>query len=121
MDDEQIFWANVQMDDDDRCWEWQGPLDSDGYGSHYGSGPTRRAHRLAYLYVHPGWDANPSELVLHSCDNRKCCNPNHLRTGSPRDNAEDHRTRGRFPTASQLGILRLARRVENERKVSGGG
>jgi RNA binding exosome subunit len=32
----------------------------------------------------------PEELlVLHSCNNKKCVNPNHLRLGTSQDNADD--------------------------------
>jgi len=35
-------------------------------------------------------------MILHSCDNRKCCNPNHLRAGTGKDNYRDALERNRL-------------------------
>lgn len=49
-----------------------------------------RAHRVVV-------GAAPGEVVLHSCDNPWCCNPEHLTTGSQRENMLDMNTKGRRP------------------------
>lgn len=63
------------------CWEWQGYLDSNGYG-HFGK---NFAHRLYYeLFTD---EAIPAGMhVDHLCRNRKCVNPEHLEPVSPREN-----------------------------------
>lgn len=73
------------------CHEWQGAKTPKGYGV-VGIGP--KAYRST-CYVHrlSVWRATgidpASSLVLHSCDNPACCNPEHLSIGSAKDNSCD--------------------------------
>ena len=74
------------------CEEWQGTLDAGGYGVVYDPeyGNMRKAHRLAYIEAHGlTLDDIKGQMVLHSCDNRRCVNVEHLRLGSARDNWYD--------------------------------
>lgn len=74
----------------DGCWEWAGATNSSGYGS-YGM---RLAHRVAFeLYKSQIPDG---ASVCHTCDNRKCVNPDHLWLGSRKDNMRDCIQKGRF-------------------------
>lgn len=58
------------------CWEWQGRRTRDGYGSIKYDGSMRGAHRVAWIT----WRGDPGDMqVDHTCRNRSCCNPNHLR------------------------------------------
>lgn len=65
------------------CWVWQGAKDRNGYGQlrfNYGH---FKAHRFAYtLLVGP----IPADIdVHHICENKACCNPDHLMLVSKRD------------------------------------
>src|SRR5574343_498304 len=42
-------------------------------------------------------------MVLHSCDNPTCINPNHLRIGTAKDNAQDREKRGRHGSTDGAG------------------
>lgn len=72
------------------CWEWQGPRNTEGYGTikHY------RAHRVSWMLANA--ELIPEEMhVRHSCDNPPCVNPLHLSLGTHQDNMNDRRDRGR--------------------------
>lgn len=90
---EEGFRARVRRGDQDECWEWDGPRDSDGYGKTTKNGKSVKAHRVAWELTNG--PIVPGLLVLHSCDNPPCCNPAHLWIGTHRDNQRDRRSKGR--------------------------
>lgn len=55
------------------------------------------AHRVAY-YLHAGVDPL-ARLVLHTCDNPPCCNPEHLFLGDDGLNATDRDGKNRSGSA----------------------
>ena len=60
-----------------QCWNWIGKPDQ-GYGRIYYRGHREKAHRFFYaLFIKPiPKGINPQ--LHHSCNNGKCCNPDHL-------------------------------------------
>ena len=78
------------------CIEWTGPRHTrKGYGM-VTSSHGRYAHRVAWKLAHGR--IRRGMHVLHSCDNRLCVNPTHLRLGTNTDNVRDKVTRGRAPS-----------------------
>lgn len=101
------FWSRVNKAVNG-CWEWTGSTNTGGYGNTRWGRKTALTHRLAYsLSCGPIPDG---ACILHSCDNRTCCNPSHLRIGTHRDNMADMRIRGRrrgIGTGASNGRARL--------------
>lgn len=78
------------------CHIWKGATKPNGYGNFWDGERFWIAHR---------WSANarPGEVVLHTCDNPSCVNPDHLRVGTQQDNIRDalHKGRGRQKLTAQ--------------------
>jgi hypothetical protein len=77
------------------CWLWLGAVDWDNYGVAQDRALKRsaRAHRLVYeTLVAP---IPKGKMLLHSCDNPCCVNPDHLRIGTHQDNVDDCKAKGR--------------------------
>lgn len=90
------FWAKVKKTDG--CWLWRGAVHSDSfpYGliSRSGGGIPLRAHRVSWA-LHHG-QIPPGLHVLHKCDNPRCVRPDHLFLGTPKDNSDDAKKKGRL-------------------------
>lgn len=71
-----------------------GHVDKDDYVKVYDAvtGRQQAAHRLAYRTKH----GHMPPLVRHTCDNRRCRNPEHLLSGTQLDNMRDMKERGRL-------------------------
>ena len=75
------------------CWEWQGALNSKGYGCIAIHKVSQLAHRVSYELT---YGAIPDNFqVCHHCDNPRCIRPAHLFTGTASDNMQDMARKGR--------------------------
>jgi hypothetical protein len=74
-------------DDPKGCWEWIGIRSRFGYGKTSLGSKGMGAHRVAYA-LFKGMPPRGLD-VCHRCDNRLCCNPNHLYLGTRRQNMQD--------------------------------
>ena len=97
------FWTRVRKGDG--CWLWTGTTNYKGYGVACVKLHGKRiytAHRVAMTlklgHTLPEWPI----VVMHSCDVRMCCNPDHLSLGTQTENVADqdrkggiHRARGK--------------------------
>lgn len=90
---------------DSGCWEYRGGFLHLGYGVLRKGGRNIRAHRLAYeLEYGP---IPRGAMILHSCDNRACVNPEHLRIGTHAENMVDRKVRGRTAVGERCRSTRL--------------
>jgi hypothetical protein len=87
------------------CMEWQGAINKDGYAAcnAYGLFKSQALHREVHR-LHTG--ATP-EVVMHSCDNRKCINPEHLVSGTPEANLLDKLVKNRQAQGAANGRAKL--------------
>jgi hypothetical protein len=86
------FWQLVKKSGG--CWLWEGQVHTNGYGMFSIGGDWYFAHRLAFeLCV---GDIPSKLMILHLCDNRLCCNPDHLLPGTASENMRDAAKKGRM-------------------------
>lgn len=95
----QEFWPRVdRTQGPEACWLWtRGRRWIKGlptYGVVLWEGHHVHAHRIALLLtVGPPSEDRP--WGLHRCDNPPCCNPAHLKWGTPQENSDQMWSRGR--------------------------
>jgi len=95
------------------CREWLGPSTTQGYGR-IGTSPNclyihREVFRLTNGYS--------PEVVMHTCDNRKCINPAHLEGGSHKENFDDMRSKRRQAYGERVGIAKLTTEAVREMRM----
>lgn len=92
------FWNSLNKEGpqshnaEGKCWLWQGPTDR-GYGkTNLSLAGEWSAHRTAWRLRY----GDPGKLsVLHHCDTKLCCRPDHLFLGTQVDNMADKTIKGR--------------------------
>jgi hypothetical protein len=86
------------------CWLWLGRPTSWGYGRATDRGQYVFVHRYFYELIHNnGKRLSPSIHVHHECEERRCCNPQHLRALERGDHSRHH---GSFAKAVAANAIR---------------
>jgi hypothetical protein len=108
---EEKFWSRVKKDANEKgCWEWQGKVSRRPktkelqYGRVGRDGINYAVHRMAWELT---YHVAPQLNLLHSCDNTICVNPEHLREGTQKENAEDRIKRNRQWRGAQFPQAKL--------------
>jgi hypothetical protein len=93
---EKRFWQKATILGPNDCWIWNAGRQTRGYGA-FAYQPKRSvtAHRVAWAIKNANGELpDPSLVVMHSCDNKLCVNPNHLSLGTIEENNRDAREKG---------------------------
>lgn len=113
------YFGRVQVEQSGACLLWPSNcLNGSGYGQlevrlkKYGGRQRFLAHRLAYRIA---YGAVPEGLqVLHSCDVKRCVNPEHLSVGTQLENEAGKVARGRSNRGDQRWCATLSNRQAQE-------
>ena len=101
-------WKRIEKGPENACWMWQGVVNKGGYGViQFGAARNRSsttAHRAVYASLHGGLPClSPDDVVMHTCDEPRCCNPAHLALGTAQLNMMDCIEKGRSAKAHRFG------------------
>jgi HNH endonuclease len=97
-----IDWTKVRING--QCWIWTGLSGGSwGYGRIRFQGKQKLLHRVVWEVLY----GYPKDRVLHSCDQPRCFNPNHLFAGSQAENLADMARKGRSCRGERNHFARL--------------
>ena len=103
------FWGHVDKNGTNGCWNWKLKSSSHGYGLFSAGGMLHRTSRFAYIH-HGGLYSNPIEgdyRITTSCQNKKCCNPDHLTQASQQVVFDRMRANGQITVGSKHKMAKL--------------
>jgi hypothetical protein len=80
------LWSRTKQID--KCWLWQGGINSDKYGQIRVNDKMLSVHRLS-VSIYLGIEYTGKWQANHTCENKRCWNPLHLYMGSKTENRND--------------------------------
>lgn len=83
----ESFWRHVDRRGPDECWPWK-IATKNGYGRFSLDCIEHYAHRFAYGLKYGPPPKGRETHVMHTCNNKRCCNPAHLELGSAIENTK---------------------------------
>jgi hypothetical protein len=110
---EARFLAKTKLNEETGCLEWTGAIDR--YGVFQLERQRRREYAHRYAWIQQRGDIPPGLQVLHSCDNPKCVNINHLSLGTHKENMRQMAERNR--TRPQQGTLNFSAKLTEDNVI----
>lgn len=119
---EQYLNGTVKTYRKDDCLVWPYARNSAGYGHLIVNGRDTLVHRIACEAKH-GPAPTPKHHAAHSCGkgHEGCCNPQHLRWATPRENLSDKNVHGTLNFGESHGASKLTDDQVNEIRASDDG
>lgn len=87
------YWSRVDKKGPKDCWEWNHTTFSNGYGMIGILKEITKAHRIAWV-LHYNAPIPLGLSICHHCDNKLCCNVEHLYLATNRINTRDYNLKG---------------------------
>ena len=97
------FMSHVEVGE---CWLWSGCKSHNGYGWFRLRGVMYKTHRLMLERV-LGRALGEGIHALHSCRNKHCCRPEHLREGTHIENMDDRDKDRTTAVGERAGLAKL--------------
>lgn len=97
------------------CWIWRRSVQRNGYGQIGAGGKyggMKNTHRVAWEQFRGPIPQGMN--VLHRCDRKICCNPDHLFVGSQADNMKDMDAKGRRVVVVKRGAEHYAAKLTED-------
>lgn len=99
--DQKRFWKKVNIKSNEECWNFKNC--DNKYGTFKLKNNTYVSNRIAFLFSYNYLN----NIICHSCNNKACCNPRHLYSGSYSNNTQDHiELSDKYTTWNTVNILR---------------
>lgn len=91
------IWSRIAVGGPDECWMSSGASARNYSHTHTVNATGGRVHVYLHRFVYEQFygELRAGEVVRHSCDQPRCCNPAHLSAGTQADNIADMVARGR--------------------------
>ena len=97
------FSKRITVDPVTGCWTWNREQTCE-----YPQTTINKQHVIVHRYVFERVNGYLPPVVQHSCDNMKCCCPEHLQAGTQQSNQADKVAKGRQAKGEQNGRAKLS-------------